>query len=122
MRVELPGFGDVKATMEAVPADKYAVVIAQGDQKPTKDGSSQIIAWDFEITEGEFKGRHVFTNTSLKPNALWNLKALLEACGADFDEGGFDTESVIGCNLQISVTQEVFEEKPRNRVMAYYTA
>ena len=122
MRVDLPGFGDVKSSMEAVPANKYLVVIAKGEDKLTKDGQSKIIAWDFEITEGEFKGRHVFTNTSLKPEALWNLKSLLEACGAEFDEGGFDTEAVVGCQLQVNVVQEEYEGRPRNRVTAYYPA
>ena len=67
---------------EAIPAGKYQAVIVDSDMKPNKAGTGEYLQLEFEIIEGEFKGRKVWTRLNLNnpnPDAVRMARADLSA-------------------------------------------
>lgn len=55
---------------DPVPAGKYLAVITASEMKPTKSGSGSFLQLQFEILEGEHKGRLLWARLNLdNPNA-----------------------------------------------------
>ncbi len=51
--------------LEAVPAGKYIAVIVDSEIKQTKSGNGNYLELTFEITEGEYKGRKVWSRLNI---------------------------------------------------------
>jgi len=113
MRINV-NLDEVESGFEPLPAGNYPVRISKVEQRHGKE--APYLAWEFTITEGEYQGRKLFTNTSLAPQSLWNLKRLLVAAGFEWEDDGFDTEDTLGCELEVAVSQETYENRVRNRV------
>ena len=57
-------------SFEPIPAGKYLAVITESEMKPTKSGSGHYLELKFQIIEGEFKGRPLWSRLNLdNPNA-----------------------------------------------------
>ena len=55
---------------DAIPAGKYQAVIVDSDMKPNKAGTGEYLQLEFEIIDGEYKGRKVWERLNLaNPNA-----------------------------------------------------
>lgn len=79
---------DPAVELEAVPAGKYVAVVAESAMKATKAGNGSFLELTFEIVEGEFKGRKVWSRLNLdNPNptavkiARAELSSLCRAVG-----------------------------------------
>lgn len=79
---------DPSADFEPLPSGKYVAMIVDSDMKETKRGDGQYLALTYQIIDGEFKGRLVWTNLNLvNPNAkaasiaAQNLSAICHAIG-----------------------------------------
>lgn len=67
---------------EAIPAGKYIAVITDSDMKDTRSGNGRYLQLEFEITNGEYKGRKVWTRLNLEnanPEAVKYARADLAA-------------------------------------------
>lgn len=107
-----------------LPEGDYLVHL---DEASKEEGNEHdYIAWKFEVKEGKFEGKAAYTNTSLAPQALWNLRNLLEAAGVEVPNGplklDLDDVSELGENFYITIVHEDYEDKPRMRVVEYYPA
>ncbi len=61
---------DPNFAFEAIPAGKYLAVIVDSEMKPTKNGGGQYLQFAFQIIDGEYKGRMVWSRLNLdNPNA-----------------------------------------------------
>ncbi|MCK6485436.1 MAG: DUF669 domain-containing protein [Phycisphaerae bacterium] len=61
---------DPNFAFEAIPAGKYLAVITESAMKPTKSGVGQYLQFTFQVIEGEYKGRLVWSRLNLdNPNA-----------------------------------------------------
>lgn len=61
---------DPNFAFEPVPSGKYLAVITESEMKPTKSGVGQYLQLTFQIIEGEYKSRLVWTRLNLdNPNA-----------------------------------------------------
>jgi hypothetical protein len=91
MRINL---ADVEVRdFEAIPAGKYVATVSGHDMRETKDNpgnklepGTPMINWEFTIKhlvggDETHKNRKVWTNTIIHEKTLFNLKALLSACG-----------------------------------------
>lgn len=103
-----------------LPAGPYPASIADAELvEPRDEGKFPYIRWTFQLTD---KPGKAWTNTSLKPNALWKLRELLEAVGADTamldnPEGfDFDQTDYIGEDVILVLEIGVYEGKERNEV------
>jgi hypothetical protein len=55
---------------EALPAGKYVAMITESELKPTKSGAGNYLQLTFEILEGPYKGRIIWSRLNLNnPNA-----------------------------------------------------
>ena len=64
---------------EPVPAGKYEAVITESEMKPTKSGSGSYLQLSFQIVDGPFKNRLLWSRLNLSnPNnqAVVNLVQL----------------------------------------------
>jgi len=97
----------------------YVAQVVQQEIKTSKDQQSQYVEWVLEIAEpeSEFHGMKVWHRTSLKPTALSMLKNFLEAAQFQWDADGFNTEDVVGAELEIKVDVSEYQGRMRNDVV-----
>lgn len=117
MRINV-NLDDVQEDQPLTP-DWYPVRVVGAEVKNAKDGESQYIALDMEITAGDAEGRHVFDNLSLKERALFKLKKFMKAAGIPWEPDGFNTEDMYGAELEVYVDNEEYQGELRNRVQKY---
>lgn len=56
---------------DAIPAGKYEALIVDSEMRPTKSGSGEYLYLTFQITEGDFKNRKLWTRLNLNnPNEM----------------------------------------------------
>lgn len=51
---------------DPIPAGKYQAVITDSEMKPTKSGNGQYLQLEFEVIEGDYKGRKVWSRLNLE--------------------------------------------------------
>lgn len=90
-------------TFEQFPDGNYLFEILGA----TSDNDS--IKWKARVVEGEHEGKIIQHFCSLKPAALWNLKALCDAVGLDYTDDGFDTDDAEGALFYADVYAEEYE-------------
>lgn len=104
-------------TRAKIPDGQYHVKV---DETSVEEGDkAPYIKWVFEIVEdGKFQGRKLFYNTSLAPQALWNLRNLLETLGVETPdkETELDLDSYSDLELMVRVENEVWDGKERPKV------
>jgi hypothetical protein len=55
---------------DPIPAGKYVAAIVASEMKPTKNGAGQYLECEYQVLEGEHKGRKVWSRHNLQhPNA-----------------------------------------------------
>lgn len=94
--------------------------------KEVSESKNDYLAWVFKIADGKNKGKKLFYNTSLQPQALWNLRGVLEAFGIDVPDGSMDLdldeiqdcEELAGCTVE----HETYQGKPRARIVDVFSA
>lgn len=96
----------------------YFVTIVGAEIKDSNSSDHQYINWRMQIDEpeSEFHKQSLFHMTSLSPNALPMLKNFLEAANAQWDEDGFNTEDVIGAQLEVKVEVEQYQGRTQNKI------
>lgn len=58
------------AGKDPVPAGKYLAAIVASEMKPTKNGAGQYLECEYQILDGEYKGRKLWSRHNLaNPNA-----------------------------------------------------
>ena len=58
-------------TFEPIPEGKYLAAIAASEMKPTKSGSGSYLELQFQVLEGDYKGRLLWARLNLdNPNPL----------------------------------------------------
>lgn len=89
---DLQGFNahEVEPTtsFDPIPADKYVAMIVESEVKPTKTGNGSYLQFTFQVMEGPYKGRLLWTRLNLdNPNqqtvtiARSELSAICRAVG-----------------------------------------
>ena len=110
---------DVEGGFKVYPDDKYIVEI-QESSKIKKSDAGAYILWIGKIQEGEFEDGMISWNTSLQPQALWNLKAMLEAVDVAWDEDGFEMEDAFGKELMVVNEIRQYNGEDRNNILEYH--
>ena len=67
---------------EAIPAGKYTAIITDSDLKETRSGTGRYLQLEFEITEGEYSGRKLWSRLNIEnpnPDAVRFARADLAA-------------------------------------------
>ena len=79
-------FSNTDENGSRLPAGDYVVRV---EKVEVRDGSSgfKYLAWTLAVISGEYKGKKIYHNTSLKPEALFNLRNLLMSIGISVPKG-----------------------------------
>lgn len=79
---------DPAANFEPIPANKYLAIITASEMKPTKSGKGQYLELTFQVVDGPYKGRLLWSRLNLiNPNtqavqiAQGELSAICRAIG-----------------------------------------
>lgn len=117
-RFDIAGFGDVKSTMDPLPAGEYEVQITDVKDGVGKQKGTKYLNWVLTVVDHpEHSGRNLFFMTMLEPKeALFKLKGLCEAVGTGWDSGGLNTDAIVGQKVKAKVVQETYQGTVRNQV------
>lgn len=117
---------DVESGFELFPDGSHAVEIQPTCKiKQSTDGGAYVMIIA-KCIDGEMEDKMIGWNCSLLPQALWNLKALLEVIEVEWDEEGFELEEMFEKQLIIDVSTRQFTKvgsdkpEPRNQVDGYH--
>lgn len=100
-----------------IPEGEYIVTVDEVSVEESKQGN-QYLKWVFKVIDGPQKNSKIYHNTSLLPQALFNLKNLLIALGVPVPDKAFqlNLDECEGCNCGVTVTHETYDGKERSRV------
>jgi hypothetical protein len=106
-----------------VPEGDYLAKPVNAELRKSEKSGSKYISWRFQILEPKkFKGKTLYDRTSLKPDALWNLRNLIHAALGKNVAGkviNLDPEVAYGKPLMITVEDDEYEGKLRSQIVDY---
>jgi len=114
-------FTGVETRVNAEEGEHLVEVVEVTQEQGDK---ADYFAWKFKVTEGDSKGALLYLNTSLAPQALWNLRSLLEALGVEIPDEAFDLDldEMPGLEMMAAVELETWEGKRRPRIVDFWRA
>ena len=117
LKVDMTG---VEAGGVLIPQGNYSVEVEDVEVKNGQTGKPNL-SWKFTIMEGKFKGSKLFYNTSLQPQALFNLKRVLLCLGVEVPDStmNLDLSEVIGLSCDVEVGHEDYDGKLRARITEF---
>jgi Protein of unknown function (DUF669) len=102
----------------------YAAEITKAESTESSEGNPMIVV-SWVVTDGPKKGTKLnYDNISLLPQALWKLKALLEALGVEVPDSSLSVEEsdLVGGECSIEVTNETYAGKERPKITGYVSS
>lgn len=107
---------------KALPEGDYLFEIDEVEVKTADNSGADYLAFTMKVADGPNKGSKVWHNCSLQPQALFNLKSVMEACGMEA-EGTveFDPADMIGMTFGGTVAMEKYEGKERPRLVEFFS-
>ena len=106
-----------------VPPGDYLAKAVNAELRKSDNTGSKYLSWRFTIVEPKkYKGKTLYDRTSLKPNALWNLRNLIFSATGKNIAGSvlnFDPEAVYGKILMVTVEDDEYEGKVRSQIVDY---
>ena len=108
----------------SLPEGDFLFEVEDVEQKTSESSGNDYLSLTFKVAEGEFKGKKVWHNCSLQPQALFNLRGVLEALGFEVPRGvmELDPADMIGETCGGTVQLEVYEGKKRPRIVEFFSA
>ena len=133
MRVDLSG---TQGTFDVLPAAKYEAKLSDGEVREAgpnaKHPGSEYINWEFTVSEGDYDGRKLWTNTPFshgscdcgdwKVGSLFSLKNILKSSGIwsdeelDSPEFDFEINDVIGSDFTLVVAIRQYQGDDQNDI------
>ncbi len=116
-------FKGVEAGAKALPDGTYTVTVEEVEQFES-EGGNDCLKWKLKVSEGKNKGRVIFDNTSLQPQALFRLRGLLESLGHEVEDSEvtLDLSEFIGKSMVVEVANETYQGKKNPKVVTYGSA
>lgn len=111
---------ETNLTIEEGP---YLLEVEDVEVKTSENSGADYLAFTFKVVDGKFKGKKVWHNCSLQPQALFNLRGLLEALGYEVPQGPMelDPADLIGEQCGAEVVHEVYQGKKKARVAEFFS-
>lgn len=99
----------------------YIAEVDEAELKTSDSSGKDYISFTFKVVDGPGKGSKVWHNCSLQPQALFNLRGVLESLGVEVPEGAFefDPADLIGQTCQITVQHESYEGRNKPRIVEF---
>lgn len=99
-------------TSKTIPEGDYHVTLQDATVEKSRNGND-FIKMEFEVSGGKYSGSKLYHNCSLQPQALFNLRNVLEALGMSIPNKAFDLnlKELIGLDCEVIVAHEKYEGK-----------
>ena len=111
---------EVESDFEVYPDGQYLVEITEKSKVTKSSEGGAYIRWIAKIVDPEeYEDKLYSWNTSLLPQALWNLKSMMEVIGVTFDEEGFEMEDAFGEQLIVENEVREYNGQDRNNAVNY---
>lgn len=118
-RVTIPGMSGVEGRV-TIAEGEYRVRVAEVSEE---DGQNYpYLKWKFNVTGKVHDGAPLFYNTSLAPQALWNLRGLLEAMQFDIpdDDLEIDPSEFTDLELMVNVEHDTYDGKKQAKIVDFW--
>lgn len=118
----MPALGGVE-TRKLIAEGEYLLEFVEVKQE--EGDKAPYFAWKFKVIDDKkFEDAPVYYNTSLHENSLWNLKALLEALGADIPEEAedIDPSTFDGMQMMGMIEHDTYEGKKKAKLVDFWAA
>ncbi len=111
-------FTGVESGGRAVPDDQYLLKVVEAEHKQNQAKDGYLINWKYKVVNGPYAGATIYDNTSLKPQALWRLRSLMDCFGMNPPDGKFklDLDEVIGKTVVVDIVNETYQGKERPKI------
>jgi hypothetical protein len=114
----------VKTELEQLPKGRYLCNVYAIEKKANNKGDGFYIQWTLKVSadhpDEDYTGRTLYYITSLKQDALWNLKRTLIALGDEPDdldqELDIEPEDYLGRQCVADCKTEMYQGEPKTRV------
>jgi hypothetical protein len=106
-----------------IPEGDYILKIVEAEEATGERSGAKYLRWTFQVAEGEHKGKRLRMNTSLKPDALWNLRNLIHAALGKNVAGkavNFDPETLYGKIVGGAVEDNEFNDRITSQVASVF--
>lgn len=106
-----------------VPEGDYLFKIIDHTVEKKEGGTTKYLRWTLQFVDGKAKGKRLRTNTSLKPEALWNLRNLIHAATGKNVAGkvvNFDPTKLYGKIVGAAVEDDEYEGKIRSQITTFF--
>lgn len=105
-----------------LPEAEYLVEVEDVEQKTSESSGNDYLALTLKVIEGKHEGSKLWHNCSLQPQALFNLRGVLEALGFDIPQGSMDLDpaDMIGQTCGVSVAHETYEGTKKARPVEFF--
>lgn len=103
-----------------IPEGDYLAKIIDSEVRESEKSGSRYLSWKLTVAQGEFKGKTLYHITSLKPEALWNLRNFIHAATGKNVAGkalNVDTSALEGKVIAVTVEDDEYEGKVRSRIV-----
>jgi hypothetical protein len=105
-----------------IPEGEYLAKIISHKKRWKDDDRTNdpFFSWKLQINEGKYKGTTLYENTSLKAEALFNLRNLIFAALGKNVAGktvDFDPASLYGKVVAVTVEDEEYKKKMRSHIV-----
>ena len=116
-------FSDTE-TQAALEEGDYLLKVDDVEKKQSDNSGADYLAITFKVDEGPFEGKKVYHNCSLQPQALFNLRGVLEALGFEVPTGvmELDPADMIGETCGAAIAHETYQGKTKARPVEFFTA
>lgn len=103
-----------------VPEGDYEVKVKEITKETGE--KADYLKWIFTITGPKHEGASLYHNTSLAPQALWNLRNLLETLGVEVPNGPLDLDlpELIDLTCGVVVIHETYEGQKKARIGDFF--
>lgn len=111
-------------TQVSLPEQDFLLEVEEVEQKTSDNSGADYLSFTFKIVDGKFAGKKLWHNCSLQPQALFNLRGVLEALGMEIPAGPMelDPADLIGLQCGGAVQNETYEGKNKSRVVEFFPA
>jgi len=116
-------FSDTE-TQAALEEGDYLLTVDDVEKKQSDNSGADYLSITFKVAEGTFEGKKVYHNCSLQPQALFNLRGVLEALGFEVPTGvmELDPADMIGETCGAAIAHETYQGKTKARPVEFFTA
>jgi hypothetical protein len=114
-------FDGVESGGSVLPEDDYLVKVDEVELETSDSSGQDYLSFTFEVAEGDHTGKKLYHNCSLQPQALFNLRNVLESLGVDVPDGPMDLDpaDLIDLTCSVAVQHEEYQGKTKARIVEF---